>query len=239
MNALIIYNRQILFSLGLIALMGFIGCKSPIDLDDSVSEVPVKTNPVDINSLKFETTGSVNSVPLGPNGPLDVRVSVFKSISVEDVYIDTTDKNKISIAIKYEISADIPDLLQNEEVIPYKIEYEFDTVHIPIFDNPPSPRDKNIIKAKEAELKMYVFAKKKDGNGFKIVRSEKDIDLLEDGDNFFQTSVFAIRNRKPGIKSGMTIVIESDFSLHGIEIESYDRKPRTNSYGRSLIKIQF
>lgn len=237
----ITHNRfALLLTFTAIILFGFVGCKSPIDLDDSVIEVPIPTNPIDRRDARFELFGNIKSSRNSPNGPMDFNDFKFKMYEVEDFYIDTTDSKTLKIALKVETETDSPDRSQFEEVIPYHFEFELDTVQIPVFDNPPGPRERLFIQMKEAEMKLFVFAKKKDAGGVKIVRSDKTIDFMdEDGDISLKSYVYAIRSNGPGKKTTTEIIIEHIFLIQGVEIDSYDRKIPTSSNGRSIFKIRF
>ncbi len=221
-------------------LLGMQGCKSPIDLDNQVIEVAVQTKPIDKSDIRTETDGNVRSPRFGPNGPIDLNDFSFDKCEIDDVFIDTTDKRHLKVALKVKTKTNAPDRTQYEEVIPHNFEFELDTVRIPIFDNPPNPREKLIVLMKEAEMELFVFAKKKEQGGIKIVRSEKSIDLTDErGNNSLNSFVYAIRKRVQGNKTMTTLHIEQTFSVNGVEIDSFDRKLPASSNGRSIIRIQF
>jgi hypothetical protein len=146
------------------------------------------------------------------------------------------------MAMKYSIGTDVSDSSRFEEVLPISLACEFDTIKIPILDNIPGPRDRTAAMLKKFRLKAYIFSKKKDGsNGFRMIRSEKEFDLLEDsnGYNHADTYVYALRTRMPQGKPIITVYIESGFGLNAIEFESLDKKFRSNTSGRSIMKISF
>lgn len=236
------HNKHIIIVLTslIFLLLGVQGCKSPIDLDNQVIEVPVQTKPIDKSDIRTETDGNVRSPRFGPNGPIDLNDFSFDKSEIDDFYIDTTDRLFLKVALKVKTRTNAPDRSQYEELIPHHLEFEMDTVRIPVFDNPPSPKDKNFVLMKEAEMKLFVFAKKKEQGGIKIVRSEKSIDLTDErGNNSLNSFVYAIRKRVPGNKTMTTLHIEQTFSVNGVEIDSFDRKFPASSNGRSIIRIQF
>lgn len=74
-----------------------------------------------------------------------------------------------------------------------------------------------------------------------MIRSDKEFDLLEDsgGYNHADSYVYAIRSRASQGKYSIMIFIESGFSLNTVEIESFDKKFRSNTSGRSILTISF
>lgn len=225
-----------------ILLFGLIGCKSPIDLDKDVKEVPIQTNPVAISTMRFSIDGGGRSMRYIPNDPPEESRFSFKSYKLERLHVDTTVRDSLMLTMKYSIATDVSDSSRYEEVLPIDLVCEFDTIKVPIFDNLLGPRQRTAAMLKKFKLKTYIFSKKKDGtNGFRMNRSEKEFDLLEDsnGYNHADTYVYAIRTRMPQGKPVITVFIESGFALNAVEIESLDKKFRSNSSGRSIMKISF
>jgi hypothetical protein len=225
-----------------ILLSGLIGCKSPIDLDQDAKEVPIQTKPVSMSSMRISIDGGGRSMRFIPNDPPEESRFSFRSYDLEKIHVDTTDRFSLKLAMKYSIVTDISDSSRFEEVLPISLACEFDTIKVPIFDNIPGPRERTAAMLKKFRLKAYIFSKKKDGpNGFKMNRSEKEFDLLDDsgGYNHADSYVYAIRTRMINAKPIITVFIESGFSLNSIEIESYDKKFRSNTSGRSIMKISF
>ena len=225
-----------------ILLSGLIGCKSPIDLDQDVREVPIQTKPVAMSSMRTSIDGGGRSMRFIPNDPPEESRFSFRSYDLEKIHVDTTDRFSLKLAMKYSIVTDISDSSRFEEVLPISLACEFDTIKVPIFDNPPGPRERTAAMLKKFRLKAYIFSKKKDGpNGFRMIRSEKEFDLLEDsnGYNHADTYVYALRTRMPQGKPIITVYIESGFGLNAIEFESLDKKFRSNTSGRSIMKISF
>jgi hypothetical protein len=225
-----------------ILLSGLIGCKSPIDLDQDVEEVPIQTKPVAMSTMRISIDGGGRSMRFIPNEPPEESRFSFRSYDLEKIHVDTTDRFSLKLAMKYNIVTDISDSSRFEEVVPISLACDFDTINVPILDNPPGPREKTPAMLKKFRLKTYIFSKKKDGiGGFKMNRSEKEFDLLDDpsGYNHADSYVYAIRTRMANAKPIITVFIESGFSLNSIEIESYDKKFRSNTSGRSIMKISF
>ena len=225
-----------------ILLSGLIGCKSPIDLDQDVREVPIQTKPVAMSSMRISIDGGGRSMRFIPNEPPEESRFSFRSYDLEKIHVDTTDRFSLKLAMKYSIVTDISDSSRFEEVLPISLACEFDTIKVPIFDNIPGPRERTAAMLKKFRLKAYIFSKKKDGpNGFRMIRSEKEFDLLEDsnGYNHADTYVYALRTRMPQGKPIITVYIESGFGLNAIEFESLDKKFRSNTSGRSIMKISF
>lgn len=225
-----------------ILLSGLIGCKSPIDLDQDVREVPIQTKPVAMSSMRISIDGGGRSMRFIPNDPPEESRFSFRSYDLEKIHVDTTDRFSLKLAMKYSIVTDISDSSRFEEVLPISLACEFDTIKVPIFDNIPGPRERTAAMLKKFRLKAYIFSKKKDGpNGFRMIRSEKEFDLLEDsnGYNHADTYVYALRTRMPQGKPIITVYIESGFGLNAIEFESLDKKFRSNTSGRSIMKISF
>lgn len=223
-------------------LLTLIGCKSPIDLDKNVNEVSLPTQPVEMNSMRFAIDGGGRSMRWLQSGPPEESRFSFKTWKIEHIHIDTTKPLHLTLAMKYGIFTDISDSSRFEEILPYSLDYEVDTTIIPIFDSPPMPREKKAVTLKKSSIKTYIFSKKKDGpNGVRMVRTEKEFDLLEDskGDNHSDTYVYAIRTRLQQGKTMITVVIESGFTLNSAEIESFDRKFPSNASGRSSMRISF
>jgi len=224
------------------SVLGLSGCKSPIDLDNDVKEVPIQTKPVELSSMRVSVDGGGRSMRFIPNSPPEETRFSFKGFTIEQAHIDTTDRSKLKLAMRFGITTDIPDSSRFEEVMPKLLSCEFDTVMVPIFDNPPSPREKLGILLKKSKLYTYIFSKRKDGpSGFRIIKSEKEFDLLDDTDgyNHTDTYVYAIRTRAVNSKPIISLIIESGFSLNGVEIDSFDKNFRTNTSGKSIIKITF
>jgi len=235
-------HSRLLVKLASLFLMMLIGCKSPIDLDKDVKEVPIQTKLVEVSDISFSVDGGGRSMRYIPNLPPEDSRFLFSNFKLEKIHIDTTNKQTLTLAMKYGIITDVGDTSRFEEVLPVSLYHELDTINIPIFENPPGPRDKKPFMMKTSRLKTYIFTKKKDGvNGFRMVRSEREFDLLEDskGDNHVDSYVYAIRSRMPQGKTGIIVFIESGFTLNGVEIDSYDKKFRSNSSGRSFLKISF
>lgn len=225
-----------------ILLYGLIGCKSPIDLDQNVNEVPMPTNPVAMSTMRFSIDGGGRSMRFMPNDPPEESRFLFRSYKLETIHIDTTERHSLRMAMKYSIDTDVSDSSRYEEVLPITLACEFDTIKVPIFDNIPGPRDRTPAMLKKFRLKTYIFSKKRDGsNGVRMNRSEKEFDLLDDsyGYNHADTYVYALRTRIPQGKPIITVYIESGFTLNAVEIESLDKKFRSNSSGRSIMKISF
>jgi hypothetical protein len=225
-----------------ILLSGLIGCKSPIDLDQDAKEVPIQTKPVSMSSMRISIDGGGRSMRFIPNDPPEESRFSFRSYDLEKIHVDTTDRFSLKLAMKYSIVSDISDSSRFEEVLPISLACEFDTIKVPIFDNIPGPRERTAAMLKKFRLKAYIFSKKKDGpNGFRMIRSEKEFDLLEDsnGYNHADTYVYALRTRMPQGKPIITVYIESGFGLNAIEFESLDKKFRSNTSGRSIMKISF
>jgi hypothetical protein len=239
-----IYKNHIkhLVILTSILLSGLIGCKSPIDLDQDAKEVPIQTKPVSMSSMRTSIDGGGRSMRFIPNEPPEESRFSFRSYDLEKIHVDTTDRFSLKLAMKYSIVTDISDSSRFEEVLPISLACEFDTIKVPIFDNIPGPRERTAAMLKKFRLKAYIFSKKKDGpNGFRMIRSEKEFDLLEDsnGYNHADTYVYALRTRMPQGKPIITVYIESGFGLNAIEFESLDKKFRSNTSGRSIMKISF
>ena len=225
-----------------IFLYGLIGCKSPIDLDQDVEEVPIQTKPVAMSTMRISIDGGGRSMRFVPNDPPEESRFSFRSYKLETIHVDTTERHSLRMAMKYSIGTDVSDSSRFEEVLPISLACEFDTIKIPILDNIPGPRDRTAAMLKKFRLKAYIFSKKKDGsNGFRMIRSEKEFDLLEDsnGYNHADTYVYALRTRMPQGKPIITVYIESGFGLNAIEFESLDKKFRSNTSGRSIMKISF
>jgi hypothetical protein len=225
-----------------ILLSGLIGCKSPIDLDQDAKEVPIQTKPVSMSSMRISIDGGGRSMRFIPNDPPEESRFSFRSYDLEKIHVDTTDRFSLKLAMKYSIVTDISDSSRFEEVLPISLACEFDTIKVPIFDNIPGPRERTAAMLKKFRLKTYIFSKKKDtAGGFKMNRSEKEFDLLDDsgGYNHADSYVYAIRTRMTNAKPIITVFIESGFSLNSIEIESFDKKFRSNTSGRSIMKISF
>jgi len=225
-----------------IFLYGLIGCKSPIDLDQNVKEVPMPTNPVAMSTMRFSIDGGGRSMRFVPNDPPEESRFSFRSYKLETIHVDTTERHSLRMAMKYSIGTDVSDSSRFEEVLPISLACEFDTIKVPIFDNIPGPRERTAAMLKKFRLKTYIFSKKKDtAGGFKMNRSEKEFDLLDDsgGYNHADSYVYAIRTRMTNAKPIITVFIESGFSLNSIEIESFDKKFRSNTSGRSIMKISF
>ncbi len=232
----------LLVKLASLILLMMIGCKSPIDLDQDVKEVPIQTKLVEVSDLSFAVDGGGRSMRYVPNTPPEDSRFSFRFLKLDKIHIDTTKKTSLTIAMKYSILTDVGDSSRYEEVLPVSIYHELDTINVPIFDIPPGQRDKIPFMMNVAKLKAYIFSKRKDGtNGFSMIRSEKEFDLLEDsgGYNHADSYVYAIRSRASQGKHGVTIFIESGFSLNTVEIESFDKKFRSNSSGRSILRISF
>lgn len=235
-------HKILLVNVASLVLLVLIGCKSPIDLNHDVKEVPIQTALVDVSDLNFSVDGGGRSMRYVPNTPPEDSRFSFRSLKLDKIHIDTTNKQILTIAMKYSILTDVGDSSRYEEVLPVSIYHELDTINVPIFDIPPGQRDKVPFMMNVAKLKAYIFSKRKDGtNGFRMIRSEKEFDLLEDsgGYNHADSYVYAIRSRASQGKHGVTIFIESGFSLNTVEIESFDKKFRSNSSGRSILKISF
>ncbi len=235
-------HKLLLPKLASLILLMMIGCKSPIDLDQDVKEVPIQTKLVEVSDLSFAVDGGGRSMRYVPNTPPEDSRFSFRFLKLDKIHIDTTKKNSLTIAMKYSILTDVGDSSRYEEVLPVSIYHELDTINVPIFDNPPGPRDKIPFMMNVAKLKAYIFSKKKDGiNGFRMIRSEKEFDLLEDpgGYNHADSYVYAIRSRASQGKNSIMIFIESGFSLNTVEIESFDKKFRSNTSGRSILTISF
>lgn len=235
-------HKKLLVNVASLVLLVLIGCKSPIDLNHDVKEVPIQTALVDMSDLSFSVGGGGISMRYVPNTPPEDSRFSFRSLKLDKIHIDTTNKQILTIAMKYSILTDVGDSSRYEEVLPVSIYHELDTINVPIFDIPPGQRDKIPFMMNVAKLKAYIFSKRKDGtNGFRMIRSEKEFDLLEDsgGYNHADSYVYAIRSRASQGKHGVTIFIESGFSLNTVEIESFDKKFRSNSSGRSILKISF
>ena len=225
-----------------ILLSGLIGCKSPVDLDQNVIEVPIQTKPVAMSSMHISIDGGGRFTRYIPNDPPEENRFLFRSYDLEKIHVDTTHKSSLKLALKYSIVTDISDSSRFEEVVPISLACDFDTINVPILDNPPGPRERTPAMLKKFRLKAYIFSKKKDGpNGFRMIRSEKEFDLLEDsnGYNHADTYVYALRTRMPQGKPIITVYIESGFGLNAIEFESLDKKFRSNTSGRSIMKISF
>jgi hypothetical protein len=225
-----------------ILLYGLIGCKSPIDLDQNVEEVPMPTNPVAMSTMRFSIDGGGRSMRFMPNDPPEESRFSFRSYKLETIHIDTTERHSLRMAMEYSIGTDVSDSSRYEEVLPISLACEFDTIKVPIFENIPGPRDRTPVMLKKFGLKAYIFSKKKDGpSGFRMIRSEKEFDLLEDsnGYNHADSYVYALRTRMPQGKPIITVYIESGFGLNAIEFESLDKKFRSNSSGKSIMKISF
>lgn len=237
-----VLNKHITIVLitGIVLLLGAQGCKSPTDLDNPIIEVPAKTKPIEKSDIRIETEGNIKSPRFGPNGPIDLNDYSFDKSEIEDLFIDTTDKNYLQVALKVKTRTNAPDRTQYEEVIPHHFEFEMDTVRIPVFDNPPNPREKMFVLMKEAEMELFVFTKKKEQGGIKFVKSEETIDLMnENGNNSLKSFVYAMRKKVPGNKTMTTLHIEQIFSINGVEIDSFDRKIPASTNGRSILRIQF
>ena len=236
------FNIHYLIFPFLLTLLSMIGCKSPIDLDQDVEEVPLPTKPVELSNMRFSVEGGGRSMRFLPNDtPEESRFS-FRYHDIEKIFVDTTHRAKLTVAMKFKISTDIGDSSRFEEILPKSHYCEVDTVTVPIFNNPPSHIQKLPITLKKSQLKTYIFSKRKDGpNGFRMIRTEKVFDFIDDSirDNHSDTFVFAYRSRLPQGKEVITLVIESGFALNTLEIESYDKKFRSNANGRSILKIQF
>ena len=225
-----------------ILFYGLIGCKSPIDLDQNVNEVPMPTNPVAMSTMRFSIDGGGRSMRYIPNDPPEESRFSFRSYNLDRIHIDTTVRDSLKLTVKYSIVTDVSDSSRYEEVLPISLACEFDSIKVPIFDNIPGPRQRTAAMLKKFRLKTYIFSKKKDPtNGFKIHRSEREFDLLEDsnGYNHADTYVYALRTQMPQGKPVITVFIESGFALNAVEIESLDKKFRSNSSGRSIMKISF
>jgi hypothetical protein len=224
-----------------ILLSGLIGCKSPVDLDQNVIEVPIQTKPVAMSSMRISIDGGGRSMRFIPNEPPEESRFSFRSYDLEKIHVDTTDRFSLKLALRSIIVTDISDSSRFEEVLPISLAYEFDTIKVPIFDIPPGPRERTAAMLKKFKLKTYIFSKKKEAGVFKMNRSEKEFDLLNDsgGYNHADSYVYAIRTRMTNAKPMITVFIESGFSLNSIEIESHDKKFRSNTSGRSIMKISF
>jgi hypothetical protein len=225
-----------------ILLYGLIGCKSPIDLDQNVNEVPMPTNPVAMSTMRFSIDGGGGSMRFIPNDPPEESRFSFRSYKLETIHVDTTERNSLRMAMKYSIGTDVSDSSRYEEVLPISLACEFDTIKVPILDNIPGPRERTAAMLKKFRLKTYIFSKKKDGpNGVRMNRSEKEFDLLEVSNsyNHADTYVYALRTRMPQGKPIITVHIESGFALSSVEFESLDKKFRANTSGRSIMKISF
>jgi hypothetical protein len=195
-----------------------------------------------MSSMRISIDGGGRSMRFIPNEPPEESRFSFRSYDLEKIHVDTTDRFSLKLAMKYSIVTDISDSSRFEEVLPISLACEFDTIKVPIFDNIPGPRERTAAMLKKFRLKAYIFSKKKDGpNGFRMIRSEKEFDLLEDsnGYNHADTYVYALRTRMPQGKPVITVYIESGFGLNAIEFESLDKKFRANSSGRSIMKISF
>jgi hypothetical protein len=72
-------------------------------------------------------------------------------------------------------------------------------------------------------------------------RTEREFDLLDDKDGYNHTDayVYAIRTRLSDSKTIISIIIESGFSLNTVEIDSFDKNFRSNTSGKSILKITF
>ena len=225
-----------------IFLYGLIGCKSPIDLDQNVKEVPMPTNPVAMSTMRFSIDGGGRSMRFVPNDPPEESRFSFRSYKLETIHVDTTERNSLRMAMKYSIGTDVSDSSRYEEVLPISLACEFDTIKVPILDNIPGPRERTAAMLKKFRLKTYIFSKKKDGpSGVRMNRSEKEFDLLEVSNsyNHADTYVYALRTRMPQGKPIVTVHIESGFALSSVEFESLDKKFRANTSGRSIMKISF
>jgi hypothetical protein len=207
-----------------------------------VEEVPIQTKPVAMSTMRISIDGGGRSMRFVPNDPPEESRFSFRSYKLETIHVDTTERHSLRMAMKYSIGTDVSDSSRFEEVLPISLACEFDTIKIPILDNIPGPRDRTAAMLKKFRLKAYIFSKKKDGsNGFRMIRSEKEFDLLEDsnGYNHADTYVYALRTRMPQGKPIITVYIESGFGLNAIEFESLDKKFRSNTSGRSIMKISF
>ncbi|NBP66965.1 MAG: hypothetical protein EBU66_20255 [Bacteroidetes bacterium] len=233
-------NRtSLLLSLGTVILMTMIGCKSPTDLDTGVIEVPMPTNPVSMSDMTFEFIGGGTTSKNIPNAPQDYGVFSFVKHSIERIHIDTTSKTHVKCTFSFNGMTDVTDRSQNEEVLPYEMEIECDTMLIPILDSIPVGRAYKIpVQLHKARVKAYIFSKRKEANGYRIIRTDRDFDFLDDMSyNSCAMDVYAVRAKKPA--KGISIIVESRFNVVSAEIESFDKKMRSPFGGRFLFKVTF
>ena len=212
-------------------------CKSPTDLDSSIKEIPIASKPVQPSEVKISVDGAGLTDRFTANGQMDYGFR-FISCVAEKVFIDTTSKESLKVALKFNVKTSVDDNSNYEEAVPYEFECEIDTMNIPVFTFMPDPQKKRMTIPAKANMKSYVFFKKKESMGFRIIRSERVFNLM-DGDNTLGFFVYAVRTQSPGRPQSTVIFIESRFSVNNIQIESEGKKIRTAFYGNSITKLAF
>jgi hypothetical protein len=238
MKTFFTFGKNILLVCGCIILITIIGCKSPTDLDSNINEVPISTKPVNINDITFEFNGGGVTSRINPNSTPDKETYNFNKHEIEHIFIDTTDRNNLKVALSFKGRTDVPDRSQFEEALPYEIDIDCDTMIIPILASMPTKADqKKPVRLKEAKIKTYFFGKRRESNGVRIIKTEQEFDLLENaGYNSMNLDVFAIRTPRPG--KGFQIFVESRFIVQDAEVESLDKKVLAPFGGRFLLKIK-
>jgi len=232
------FGKNILLVCGSIILITIIGCKSPTDLDSNINEVPISTKPVNINDITFEFNGGGMTSRINPNSNPDKETYNFNKYEIEHIFIDTTDRNNLKVALSFKGRTDVPDRSQFEEALPYEVDIDCDTMIIPILSSMPTKADqKKLVRLKEAKIRTYFFGKKRESNGVRIIKTEQEFDLLENaGYNSMNLDVFAIRTPRPG--NGFQIFVESRFIVQDAEVESLDKKVPAPFGGRFVLKIK-